>query len=184
MTTDPLVIAIDLGGTNIRAALCDRQGNILKRHRQLTRSEEGPDAVIGRIVESARHVMPEPGGPPVKGMGVASPGPLNPFTGIVLFPPNLIGWIDIPLRARLREMLGLPVEIGNDANLAALGEQRYGAGRGLRDLVYVTISTGIGAGVILNNQMVLGMHGLAAEAGHTVIDVNADWTHAGVPDSL
>ncbi len=184
MTIDPLVIAVDLGGTNIRAALCDRQGTILKRHRQLTRPEEGPDAVIARIVESARHVMPDAGGATVKGVGVASPGPLNPFTGIVLYPPNLTGWIDIPLRARLREMLGLPVEIGNDANLAALGEQRYGAGRGLRDLVYVTISTGIGTGVILNNQMVLGLRGLAAEGGHTVIDVNADWTHAGVPGSL
>ncbi len=177
-----LVIAVDLGGTNIRAALCDREGQILNRHRQHTLPELGPDAVIGRIVDSIRHVMPESGD--VKAAAVASPGPLDPYTGVVLCPPNLTGWVDVPLRAELRHRLGLPVEIGNDANLAALGEQRYGAGRGLRDLVYVTLSTGIGSGVILNNQMVLGLRGLAAEAGHTVMDVHADWTHAGVPGSL
>jgi glucokinase len=92
--------------------------------------------------------------------------------------------MDVPLREILRRELGVPVEIGNDANLAALGEQRYGAAKGLRDMVFITLSTGIGAGVILNNQLVLGMSGLATEVGHIVMDVNADWTHAGVPGSF
>ena len=178
------VIAVDLGGTNIRAALCNREGHILKRHKQLTLAEEGPDAVIGRIIESIRNVWPGAGDDPVKAVAVASPGPLDPFTGVVMCPPNLTGWIDVPLRAILAERLGLPVAIGNDANLAALGEQRYGAARGVKDMVYVTISTGLGTGVILNNQMVLGMHGLAAEMGHTSLDIHADWTHAGVPGSF
>ncbi|MGQ9814514.1 MAG: ROK family protein [Candidatus Roseilinea sp.] len=186
MSTDlrQTVIAVDLGGTNIRAALCNREGTILKRHKQLTLADEGPEAVINRIVESIQRVMPDAGAESVKAVAVASPGPLDPFTGVVMCPPNLTGWIDIPLRAILRERLQLPVAIGNDANLAALGEQRYGAGRGLKDLVYVTISTGIGGGVILNNQMVLGMRGLAAEIGHTTLDIHAGWTHAGVPGSF
>jgi glucokinase len=96
----------------------------------------------------------------------------------------LPGWSDVPLRDILRRELGIPVEIGNDANLAALGEQRYGTARGVRDMCYVTLSTGIGTGVILNNQLVLGLRGLATEMGHIVMDVNADWTHAGVPGSF
>ncbi|MCS7059546.1 MAG: ROK family protein [Anaerolineae bacterium] len=178
------VIAVDLGGTNIRAALCDQEGRILKRHKQLTLAEEGPEAVINRIVDSIQHVMPEAGTAAVKAVAAACPGPLDPFIGVVMYAPNLPGWIDIPLRDILRQRLGLPVAIGNDANLAALGEQRYGAGRGMKDLVYVTISTGIGGGVILNNQLVLGMRGLAAEIGHTTLDIHADWTHAGVPGSF
>lgn len=176
------VIAVDLGGTNIRAALVNTQGDILKRTRIATQAHEGPDAVIKRIISAMRSVMPDTGS--VRAAAVASPGPLDPFLGIVNYAPNLPGWLDVPLRAILRRELVIPVEIGNDANLAALGEQRYGAAKGLRDLVFITLSTGVGAGVILNDQMVLGMRGLAAEVGHIVMDVNADWTHAGVPGSF
>ena len=183
MTNDK-VIAVDLGGTSIRAALCDGEGQIIKRVKQPTHALEGPPAVIARMVESMRAVLPGPGEGQVIAAAVASPGPLNPFTGVVMYAPNLPGWTDVPLRDILRGELGIPVEIGNDANLAALGEQRYGAARGLRDMAYVTLSTGIGTGVILNNQLVLGMHGLATEVGHIVMDVNADWTHAGVLGSF
>lgn len=174
------VIAVDLGGTNIRAALCNRAGWILKRVKQLTHSEEGQAAVIDRIVESIQAVMPETAAAPVKAAGVACPGPLDPYTGIVLLAANLQGWRDVPLRDILRARLGLPVAIGNDANLAALGEQKYGAGRGVRDLAYVTISTGIGCGVILNDQLVLGSRGLATEVGHMVIDLASPPIHSGV----
>ncbi|MCL5998844.1 MAG: ROK family protein [Chloroflexi bacterium] len=177
------VIAVDLGGTNIRAALCNREGQILKRVKQSTIAPEGPDAVIGRIVASIRAVMPQPG-TAVKAAAVASPGPLNPYTGVVMYAPNLPGWSDVPLRAILRQQLQLPVEMGNDANLAALGEQRWGAARGVANMAYITLSTGIGAGVILNNQLLLGLNGLATEVGHTVMDINAGWTHAGVPGSF
>jgi glucokinase len=181
MTTEQ-VIAVDLGGTNIRAALCDESGQILKRVKQPTLAYEGADAVIARIVASVQAVVPDTG--VVKAAAVASPGPLNPYTGVVMYAPNLPGWSDVPLRSILRQQLQLPVEIGNDANLAALGEQRWGAARGVADMAYITLSTGVGAGVILNNQLVLGLHGLATEVGHTVMDLNADWTHAGVPGSF
>jgi glucokinase len=181
MTTQQ-VIAVDLGGTSIRAALCNEEGQILKRVKTGTQAAEGPQAVIGRIVDVIRAVMPDSG--TARATAVASPGPLNPYTGVVMYAPNLPGWLDVPLRDILRRELCLPVEIGNDANLAALGEQRYGAARGVKDMTYITLSTGIGAGVILNNQLVLGMYGLATEVGHTVMDVDAGWTHAGVLGSF
>ncbi len=181
MTTQQ-VIAVDLGGTSIRAALCNEEGQILKRVKTATLAPEGPQAVIARMVKAMRAVMPESG--TVRTAAIASPGPLNPYTGVVMYAPNLPGWTDVPLRDILRRELGIPVEIGNDANLAALGEQRYGAARGVKDMTYITLSTGIGAGVILNNQLVLGLHGLATEVGHIVMDIDADWTHAGVPGSF
>jgi len=183
MTTGT-VIAVDLGGTNIRAALCTHEGQVLKRIKQPTLAYEGPQAVIGRLIESMRAVLPDVSEPQVRAAAVASPGPLDPYKGIVNYAPNLPGWSDVPLREILRSALGMPVELGNDANLAALGEQRYGAAKGVADMAYITLSTGIGAGVILNNQLVLGMRGLATEVGHTVMDVNAAWTHAGVPGSF
>jgi len=173
-----VVIAIDLGGTNIRAALCDESGSILKRFKQLTQPEQGATAVISRIAETARAVLPED--VQVAGVGIASPGPIDPYTGTVLYAANLY-WRDVPLRDALQNALQLPVTVGNDANLAALGEQRYGAGKGVHDLVYITLSTGIGCGVILNDQLVLGHRGLATEIGHMVMDFNAPPGDSGVP---
>jgi len=173
-----VVIAIDLGGTNIRAALCDESGSILKRFKQFTLPEQGATAVINRIAETARAVLPED--MQVIGAGVASPGPIDPYTGTVLYAANLY-WHDVPLRDALQQALQLPVTVGNDANLAALGEQSYGAGKGVRDLAYITLSTGIGCGVILNDQLVLGHRGLATEIGHMVMDFNAPPGDSGVP---
>ena len=176
-----LVAAVDLGGTNIRAALCDGAGHILKRTKQLTHPEDGPAAVIERIVQSVHEVMPRD--QPVRAVGVASPGPLNPFTGVVLVAPNL-RWRAVPLRAELHKALNLPVEINNDANLAALGEQQYGAAQGKKDMAYVTLSTGIGCGVILNNQLVLGARGLATELGHMSVAFNSSVNYNGLPGAL
>ncbi len=172
------VIAIDLGGTNIRAALCDEKGHIHKRFKQLTHPELGAPAVIARIADAARAVWPADG--KVAGVGVASPGPIDPFSGNVLYASNLF-WHNVPLRDALQEALKTRVTVGNDANLAALGEQKYGAGKGVRDLVYITLSTGIGCGVILNDQLVLGHRGLATEVGHMVMDYNAPPGDSGVP---
>jgi glucokinase len=102
-------------------------------------------------------------------VGVIAPGPLDPFKGIVLRAPNLAGWDNVPLEEELEKRVALPVRIGNDANLAALAEHRYGGGRGMSDIIYLTISTGIGSGFIVNNQMMLGARGMAAEAGHMQI---------------
>lgn len=175
---DALVVAIDLGGTNIRTALCNTHGQILTRIKQSTRPEEGRDAVINRMIISVREVLPKTGR--VRAVAVASPGPLNPRTGIVMVAPNLY-WRDVPLQQIMQDDLGLPVKLGNDANLAALGEQRYGAGAGYNDMAYVTVSTGIGCGVILNNQLVVGARGLATELGHHCINFTGAPIASGVP---
>jgi glucokinase len=102
------------------------------------------------------------------GVGVCSPGPLDSEAGVVLVIPTLPGWVDIPLTAWLAEALGLPVRLDNDAVTAALGEWRFGAGRGLSDFVYVTVSTGIGGGVIAGGRVLRGRRNLAAHLGHMV----------------
>lgn len=175
------VVAIDLGGTNIRTALCDNDGNILKRLKQLTLPDQGQDAVIQRMIQSVRDIIPA--GEKIHGVAVASPGPLNPRQGIVMVAPNL-HWHNVPLQKLMEDALNIPVELGNDANLAALGEQRYGAGKDYADMAYVTISTGIGCGVILNNQLVVGSRGLATELGHHCINFTGEPIASGVPGGL
>ncbi len=160
-------IAVDLGGTNIRVARCNAEGQILARVGYPTRPEEGVEAVIARIIRAIQEVWPA--GEPVEAMGVGVPGPLDPRTGVVLTAPNL-GWENVPLADRLREAFHVPCFVGNDANLAALGEWQYGAGRGHEHLVYLTISTGIGGGVITHGVLLEGAHGLGAELGHIVVE--------------
>ena len=111
-----------------------------------------------------------PASEPVAGIGVAAPGPVDPYQGIVLSAPNIPAWVNLPLASLLHERFGVPVSVGNDANMAALGEWKYGAGKGHRHLVYLTVSTGIGGGVIMDNRLLLGYHGLAAELGHITVE--------------
>lgn len=163
-------IALDLGGTQIRCALVDGQGRILARMSVLTQAEEGLEAVLARLEGAIRWALKEaPGEGPVA-IGVAVPGPVDPRRGTVRFAPNLPGWLDIPLQEILEEAIRLPLYVGNDANLAALAEERFGAGRGREDIIYLTLSTGIGGGVISGGKLVLGSHGLACEPGHMVLE--------------
>ena len=182
------VLSIDLGGTNFRVALMDREGAVLLKDRQPTRIEEGLDAVIARIIESARAVRQ---GASPRAIGVAAPGPLDPFKGVILMAPNMPGWINVPLRDRLSAALDLPCVIDNDANLAGLGEQRYGAGSHagadggrVRNLVYFTVSTGIGGGAICDDRLIRGARGFATEFGYFILDMNAPAEHTGVPGNL
>ena len=138
------VVAVDLGGTNLRAAFYPQGIPPAERSlRAPSEVERGPEAVLAAMAEAIRGLLPDPV-PPDLCVGVAAPGPLDPHAGVVLSAPNLPGWIDVPLRGWLQDALGVPVRIGNDANLAALGEWRYGAGQGVDHLIYLTISTGIG----------------------------------------
>lgn len=161
-------IAVDIGGTQIRAALCDAAGTIYRRVADLTAGHEGPDAVMSRIERAIRQVWPADG--QVIAIGVAAPGPLDPWSGVVLDAPNVPGWKDYPLRDIIQERFDTPALAGNDANLAALAEQRFGAGQGKSDLIYITVSTGVGGGIIVNGELVLGGHGLAGELGHIIVE--------------
>lgn len=175
----PFIVAVDFGGTQIRAALCDSQGQIYRRIAQPTGAAAGPEAVIGRLLGAIDEVMTGAPNDQVAGLGIAAPGPLNPATGVILSPPNLPGWTNIPLRGLLSQRLGRPVFLNNDANLAGLGENTFGAGRGVRDMIYLTISTGVGSGIIVDGRMIQGVNGLGAEAGHMIIEPDGPLCNCG-----
>ncbi len=157
------VIGVDLGGTQLRAARIDQDGRILAVARLPTDRTGGPEAVILQIERMARDLRD---GTTVA-IGIGIPGTIDVTTGTVLNVPALPGWTAVPLVARLRTSLGLPCVIENDAKAAALGEWQAGAGRGFRNLCYVTISTGIGAAAIVDGRLLRGAGGLAGEIGHT-----------------
>lgn len=162
MTNQGTIIGVDLGGTRIRAARLTPQLTLQARAEIPTRVQDGPDKIIQRMIGLIREVWPSDG--QVTSIGVAAPGPLDPFTGVILSPPNL-GWRNVPLRDMLTEAFAVPVIVGNDANAAALAEAMMGAGRGLRHMIYLTISTGVGSGIIVDGKLHTGARGLAAEAG-------------------
>jgi len=164
-----IYLAIDLGGTRIRAARCRADGTIEARAEQFTHGFDVLGTVLGRIIDTARQVWPNH---PPAAVGIGAPGPLDPWTGVIFNAPNIPAFVGLNLRDRLRAAFDAPVYVGNDANVAALAEWRYGAGRGHRDVVYLTISTGIGGGVIVDNRMLLGSTGLGAELGHMSLDFN------------
>lgn len=165
------IIGVDLGGSRIRVARLDQDLNILERQETATLAEEGPDRVIGRISDLIRALLPKDG-TPVMGIGVSSPGPLNPFTGVVLAPPNLPGWHSIPLAQILQDTFGVPAYVGNDANVAVLAEVARGAAKGCKHAIYITLSTGIGGGVLIDGRLLLGKEGFGAEIGHTILVVD------------
>ena len=168
MTHAP-ALAVDLGGTELRVGIVDRAGTILAERQVRTAATAGPAAVLGQMLAVCAEVRAAAGIGPLAGCGIAAPGPLDLDRGVSLAPPTLHGWRDVPLRDLLQQGLGLPVWLENDANAGALGELRFGAGRGLRHLVYVTVSTGIGGGVIVDGRVLHGRGGLAAEIGHMTI---------------
>jgi glucokinase len=162
------IIAVDLGGTRIRAARLNQHLDIEMREETLTLVERGVNDTLERFKQMVRAVWPTDG-TPVIGIGVSSPGPLNPVTGVIVAPPNLTGWHNVPLGDILHETFGVPVFVGNDANVAGLAETIMGAAQGYRHVIFMTVSTGIGGGVIIDGKMLLGKTGLGAEAGHIII---------------
>jgi glucokinase len=170
------IVGIDLGGTNIVAGCVREDGGDLRGHRTTsTGAEEGPDAVVRRIIACAQESVAElratvPGAE-VIGAGCGSPGPLDTRTGVVLLTPNL-GWVNMPLRERLRQGLGLRTALDNDANCAVLGEWWRGAARGTTNALGLTIGTGIGGGIIVGGKLYHGASDVAGEIGHMTIDAN------------
>ncbi len=169
-----LFIGIDLGGTKIGTGLVRSDGKIIARDYQLTRAAEGERAVVGRMLDGARRVMAQAGvdGTQVAAVGIGAPGPLDIRAGVVVAPPNLPGWERVPLKRLIEDELGISAFLENDANAAALGEHRFGAGRGAMHMIYVTASTGIGGGLILDGKLYHGASGGAGEIGHMTIMPN------------
>lgn len=162
-------LAVDLGGTNIRAALVTRSGEIRHLVRELTVAQEGPEAVIDRIVAALAAVVAAERPDERVGIGVIAPGPLDPRTGVVYFGPNLPGWHNVPLKQLIAERTGRAVAVGNDANCAALGEIHFGAAKGMRHLIYIAPGTGVGGGVISHGRLIEGVRGMGGELGHVPV---------------
>ena len=168
------VLSIDLGGTNIRAALVSAEGELLAKKYHPTLADKGPEAVIERIHSAIERILKSMGLSPSQlgGISVASAGAINVREGLVTSSPNLPGWRDVPLREIVEKRHGVPAILVNDANAAAVGEHHCGAGRGMSNLVYITVSTGIGGGIIIDGRLYSGECGAAGEIGHMTIDVN------------
>jgi len=169
-----IVLGLDLGGTNMVGAALTSGGDLLAKSKIPSEVSQGPGHVIDRIVTCLSDVLAQSGcsREDVLATGIGSPGPLNPYTGVVYTTPNLPGWKNVALADELREKLGVAVFIENDANSAAYGEYWLGAGREYKDLVCLTLGTGIGGGIILNNELIRGLDGTAAEIGHMTIEMN------------
>jgi glucokinase len=172
--TSRLYAAIDLGGTKVRSIVADASGRVRGSDIRLSRTAEGLEAVLDRMVESFQTALAESAveRSSLAGLGIASPGAVDAGRGIVPGAPQLPGWRDVPLAKILGERTGLPARLENDATAAALGEHRFGAGKGSRYMVYITVSTGVGGGIIIEGEMYGGKSGAAGELGHIVIDVD------------
>jgi glucokinase len=172
------IVSVDLGGTHIRAALFPAfEPTPATQTKIETLAPEGPDAVIERIAKTIESQIPDNIDKDQIRIGIGAPGPLDPATGVILEAPNLPGWQNVPLVERMQTRFDCPVLLGNDANMAALAEWRFGAGTGTQHLVYLTISTGIGGGVISDGRLLTGAHGYAGELGHMTISL--DGPHCG-----
>jgi glucokinase len=164
------IIAVDIGGTQMRAASYAPEDDLrpIKQKRIATQASE--PGGLDRLIHLIEDVWPS--GRTVGGIGIGSPGPLDPYTGYLLAPPNNPEWHNFPLAPNLSKHFGTKTYLDNDANLAGLAEYRFGAGKGHHHVLYITVSTGIGAGVIVADRLLQGYHGLAAELGHCIIDAN------------
>lgn len=160
-----VVAGIDIGGTKIAVALADSDGQRLSHFRFPTQVKLGAHCILDNTITEIERLLTEAEGR-LAAVGVGCGGPLSRARGMILSPPNLPGWDEFPIVEILKKRFGVPVILDNDANAAALGEHSYGAGRGFNNLVYITISTGIGGGVIVNREIVHGIGDGTGEVGH------------------
>ena len=165
-------LAIDLGGTKTSVCLGNESGKLFHSERFPTRADAPPEEWRQRVGEVCTKVLAKAqlAWPDIEAVGLAVPGPMSVRAGAVLEPPNMPAWRTVPVQAWVRELTGRPTHINNDANAAGLAEYFFGEFRGTPDLVYLTMSTGIGAGVIAGGRLLQGAEDLAGEVGHFVVD--------------
>jgi len=171
--SDRIYLGVDVGGTKVAAGLVDSRGNILYKTRVPMNGTGTAEQGFASICDAIDAVLAAHPGKAIAGIGVASPGPLDPRTGVILFTPNIPCWHDFPLRRELDARYDMPTWVDNDANAAGLAEAAFGAGRGYSNVFYACIGTGIGTAIVLDGKLFYGRTGLAAEGGHMTIDMNA-----------
>lgn len=176
---EKVAIGVDLGGTNIRAGIVDKDGNIVKKIESSTLVNNGKDVVIERLIEGIKGLQDEVKREAldISAIGLGAPGIISIEKGTVAFSPNLPDWLDVPLRDIVRDRTGLPVVLENDANAWAFGEKWIGAGRDLQDFILLTLGTGVGGGIICRGEILHGADGMAGEIGH--ITVNPEGPRCG-----
>ncbi len=164
-------IGIDLGGTNIKGGVCDADFRLVVQDEIETQADRGPEHVIARMAALVTTLIQKAGltHGDIRGVGVGAPGPMSHAAGMIYHAPNLPGFVNVPLRDRMAELTRLPVTLENDANAAAFGEFAAGAGRDVRDMVMLTLGTGIGGGVVLGGQLWRGAFDNAGELGHSIV---------------
>jgi glucokinase len=165
------VVGIDIGGTKLAAVVADKDGNILQKVRKPTESEKGPQYAVQLLLGMIDEVLglSELNRKDISGIGVSCGGPLDTKTGIIYSPPNLPGWDALPLKDMIESEFHIPTIIENDANASALAEARFGGGRGYDYVLYMTMSTGIGGGIVTNGKIYHGANDSAGEVGHQIL---------------
>jgi glucokinase len=165
----PYSIGVDLGGTNLRAAAVNADGEVLERVSVPANYNAGPLQVVNEIVGAIRTVRDRVDQRNLRGVGIGVPGFIDIDAGVVMGSANLPGFNDFPVRDEIQKHLGIPIILENDANAAALGEKWIGAGQDVKDLILLTLGTGIGGGVITDGKILHGSHGMAGEFGHMTV---------------
>jgi len=167
MIEKPYAIGIDIGGTNTVFGVVDKRGHIINKGSIKTSVHKDVNDYIITLSASLQEIIDQVGGiESIKGVGVGAPNG-NIYSGCIEFAPNLPWRGVVPVAQMLKEKLGIPVALTNDANAAAIGEMTYGAARGMKDFIIITLGTGVGSGIVVNNQLVYGHDGFAGELGHT-----------------
>ncbi len=182
----PRYLGIDLGGTKTLAMVATAAGEATGQATLPTPAGQGPDAVVAAMVAASHKALAEAGVTPsdLRGAGIAAAGAIDAARGVVVHAPQLAGWADVPLVELFRRQIDVPAVIGNDANLAALSEQRFGAARGVPNVLYITVSTGIGGGVVIDNRLYTGAQGYAGEVGHITVDAHGPYGRSRTPGAV
>ncbi len=175
---DSYTLGLDLGGTTFNVGALDEKGRVSHAIERETFQHDGPEKLLPRLAHAAQEVR-DAAPYDCSALGIGVPGPVKHQEGVCVYAPNLEGWKNLPVASPLREKLGLPVFILNDANAATLAEARFGAGRGARSMLMLTLGTGIGSGLIIDHQLYIGATERGAEVGHTTVDFDSKRGTAG-----
>ena len=175
----PYVIGLDLGGTNSVFGIVDRRGSIIATTSVKTQEQNDVEVYVDNCCTALKKIIEEVGGiEKIQAMGIGAPD-ANYYTGIIDNPANLPGKGEIPLAKMSSDRLGIPVALTNDANAAAIGEMAYGAAKGMKNFIMITLGTGVGSGIVVNGQVVYGSDGFAGELGHVIVDKSSEARSCG-----
>lgn len=165
-------IGIDVGGTNVKIALVDDKGSVLYSNSVPTRAEMGYEYTVNNIKQAIRDLMSETKAAKIDGIGFDFPGQIDYKNGVVRLAPNIPGWVNIPIAKIIEDEFKIPTRIDNDVHCAALGELKFGAGKGCENFICMTVGTGIGSGIVINGKLVRGASNAAGELGHIKLQMH------------